>query len=143
MKAITIHQPWASLIAIGAKHYETRSWATKYRGPITIHASKKEALLTMWRLPKETTEAVFETFKNNADLNFSFLNRGCVLLVADLTNVYKTEELNPSKLERMFGDWTPGRYAWELQNVRVLPSPVLAKGKQGLWNWNEEETACH
>lgn len=37
MKAITILQPWASLIACGKKQIETRSWATKYRGPIAIH----------------------------------------------------------------------------------------------------------
>jgi len=40
MKAITIYQPWASLIAAGAKKYETRSWHTGYRGPIAIHAGK-------------------------------------------------------------------------------------------------------
>lgn len=39
MKAITIWQPWASLIACGVKQYETRSWPTKYRGPIAIHAA--------------------------------------------------------------------------------------------------------
>ncbi|WP_331281011.1 ASCH domain-containing protein [Brevibacillus thermoruber] len=41
MKAITIHQPWATLIALGEKRFETRSWATKYRGPLAIHAGKK------------------------------------------------------------------------------------------------------
>lgn len=41
MKAITIIQPWATLIAIGAKRFETRSWATTHRGPIAIHAGKK------------------------------------------------------------------------------------------------------
>lgn len=40
MKAITIRQPWASLIALGEKKIETRSWQTKYRGPILIHAGK-------------------------------------------------------------------------------------------------------
>jgi len=42
MKAITLWQPWASLIACGAKKYETRSWYTNYRGKIAIHASKKK-----------------------------------------------------------------------------------------------------
>lgn len=42
MKAITIWQPWASLIACGAKKYETRGWPTKYRGPIAIHAAAKD-----------------------------------------------------------------------------------------------------
>lgn len=38
MKALTIRQPWASLIAAGVKTIETRSWSTKYRGPLAIHA---------------------------------------------------------------------------------------------------------
>lgn len=38
MKILTLTQPWASLVALGAKHIETRSWSTSYRGPIAIHA---------------------------------------------------------------------------------------------------------
>ncbi len=41
MKALSLHQPWASLIAEGMKTIETRPWATKYRGPLAIHAVKK------------------------------------------------------------------------------------------------------
>lgn len=41
MKAITLHQPWASLIAVGAKRIETRSWSTRYRGPLAIHAGMR------------------------------------------------------------------------------------------------------
>lgn len=40
MKAITLTQPWATLMAIGAKRIETRSWATSYRGELAIHAGK-------------------------------------------------------------------------------------------------------
>ena len=39
-KALTIAQPWATLVAIGAKQIETRSWQTNYRGDIAIHAGK-------------------------------------------------------------------------------------------------------
>lgn len=42
MKAISLWQPWATLIATGAKQIETRSWATSYRGPIAIHAAKRK-----------------------------------------------------------------------------------------------------
>lgn len=38
MRALTLHQPWASLVALGVKTIETRSWSTKYRGPLAIHA---------------------------------------------------------------------------------------------------------
>ena len=37
------------------------------------------------------------------------------------------------------GDWTPGRYAWELRNIKLLPEPIPAKGQQGLWNWEPPE----
>ena len=40
MKALTLTQPWASLVAIGAKRIETRSWSTPYRGLLAIHAAK-------------------------------------------------------------------------------------------------------
>ena len=47
----------------------------------------------------------------------------------------------PTEQEMAFGDWRPGRYAWELQNVKLLPEPVPVKGKQGLWNWEPGEEA--
>ena len=40
MKAITIKQPFASLIAAGLKEYEFRTWKTNYRGELLIHAGK-------------------------------------------------------------------------------------------------------
>jgi hypothetical protein len=47
MKALTIRQPWASLVATGVKTIETRSWSTKYRGPLAIHAGKVGAAFQM------------------------------------------------------------------------------------------------
>jgi hypothetical protein len=44
---------------------------------------------------------------------------------------------NQTKQERLFGDWSQGRYAWELANVKMLDKPIPAKGKQGLWNCDE------
>lgn len=41
MKALTLWQPWASLIALGVKTIETRGWSTNYRGPLAIHAAKR------------------------------------------------------------------------------------------------------
>jgi hypothetical protein len=40
MKCISLIQPWASLVLLGEKRYETRNWSTAYRGPLLIHASK-------------------------------------------------------------------------------------------------------
>ena len=41
-RAISLHQPWASLVALGIKRYETRSWSTKFRGKLLICSAKKE-----------------------------------------------------------------------------------------------------
>lgn len=53
MKAITLYQPWATLVAIGEKRIETRSWSTKYRGPLAIHVSKNKKIddLMCWKEP--------------------------------------------------------------------------------------------
>ena len=48
MKMLTLHQPWASLIAVGVKTIETRSWSTPYRGPLAIHAGKARPPTTQW-----------------------------------------------------------------------------------------------
>ena len=52
MKAVTLYQPYASLVAIGAKKFETRSWKTSYRGPLAIHAGVSEKYLDLgWQEP--------------------------------------------------------------------------------------------
>ena len=57
MKVLTIKQPWATLIMQGYKRFEFRSWQTKYRGDLLIHAGKgidKEAIKRLEKyLPKE------------------------------------------------------------------------------------------
>lgn len=55
MKALSLHQPWASAIALGLKHLETRSWATSYRGPLAIHAARRcnGAILDCWDMLSE------------------------------------------------------------------------------------------
>ena len=147
MKAITIHQPWASLIAHGYKRFETRSWRTHYRGPIAIHAGKridhKAALMVAWNYPEIWRE-------------ISPLPTGCIIAVAELVECWEvrlyesdwsfylhegvgggTKSLPTT--EEAFGWYEQGRYAWELANVRLIPEPIPEKGKQGLWNWEPKE----
>jgi hypothetical protein len=148
MKAITIWQPWASLIACEAKKYETRSWATQYRGVIAIHAAAKR--------PSSIWEAIgCIVDKVRAALGIidpDDLPRGCIIATAELVGCWKMHRnsidgsrfiideagraitIYPPELE--FGDWTTGRYAWELANVKMLPEPIPVKGMQRLWNWD-------
>ncbi len=164
MKAITLWQPWASLMATGAKRFETRSWSTSFRGLVAIHAAKK-SFDTNPYLDRE-----LHPFASALDLpdiySFDSLPTGCIIATAELVNCWRivyhpgtnvdiarhipigaesmttdkhapdfADYFVPTELEMLFGDWTPGRYAWEFTNMTILPQPIPAKGAQGLWNW--------
>ena len=140
MKAITILQPWASLIACSAKKIETRGWATKYRGPIAIHAGKKDPCKKPWEGMGEFENAV-DSVLNKNNLEWRLLPLGSVIAVADLVDCveigHEAELVNGIIVtgnELAFGDYTLGRYAWLLENVRPI-TPLPARGQQGLWNW--------
>ncbi len=159
MKAITIWQPWASLIACGNKKYETRSWATKYRGPIAIHAGKFGFGPYDCELPIGFTDtAVNVLWPGTADPctitdNWNELPKGKIIATAELVDCHRIRidkkthriillgsdgmqsSIPLTSHELLFGDWTPGRYAWELTNVSMIDKFISVKGKQGLWNW--------
>lgn len=153
MKAITLIQPWATLVAIGAKRIETRSWKTNYRGPLAIHAGKnfpneaRGITIGTYPIAKALHDAGFGKLK---DLPLGAVVATCELI--DCVKVYRVvrQEIStthgvhfapmikvpPDEPELSFGDYTPGRYAWILANVKALPEPIPAKGAQGFWEWN-------
>lgn len=135
MKAVSIWQPFPTLIIIGAKEYETRSWYTSYRGPIALHAAKKPIKEVMRMISPETQhlmrETIFETRLEDLPL-------GAIVATAELVACHKitpTFVRQLSSYEIEFGDFSFGRYAWELQNVRALSEPIPAVGHQGFWDW--------
>lgn len=152
MKAITIWQPWASLLACGGKLFETRSWATSYRGPIAIHAAKKDVFDALRQIPVPVSTEM----KKLIGTEWNDLPTGAVIATANLIGCHKIDKIQKIRWalletvcwdsnrpgawidvtdrEVSFGDWTPGRYAWEFSDMKVIP-PVEAKGKQGLWDW--------
>ncbi len=145
MKAITILQPWASLIALGEKRFETRSWPTKHRGSLAIHAGKKVDRAACKMEPIKSTLAKHGYTADN-------LPTGAVVAVAELNECFqgywdvlggvvllesekRKTHFNTSDNEFHFGWYGRGRFAWELINVRRLSEPIPAKGMQRLWNW--------
>jgi len=133
LTAITLIQPWASLIAAGQKVYETRDWPTSYRGPIAIHAGRK---------PKGKQE-----LRDHDKVIASFddlLTEDCpyssVIAIAQITDcILMTEEFisQQTETELRCGNWQVGRYAFKLENVRAI-APIQAAGKQGLWKWSSD-----
>lgn len=131
MRVISIRQPWATLVALGAKRRETRSWPTRYRGQIAIHASagmptrSKEAC-SLPLVKDILTRAGYKSWRD--------LPRGVILAVGTITDVQEISPANtPPSPEFDFGDYTPGRFQWFLSDVRLLANPIPAKGSLGLW----------
>jgi hypothetical protein len=138
MKALTIQQPFATLIAIGAKRIETRSWSTNHRGPIAIHCSSNfpkgyEHLCLDGPFIKALTAGKV----SNGDLHDQ---RGKIVATANLCAVERVGNFNvPGGQEFEFGNFEHGRYMWYLKDVKRLAAPVAMKGTQGLWEFQESE----
>jgi hypothetical protein len=136
MKALTLWEPWATAIALGFKHYETRSWAAPHRYlgcNLAIHASKKHD-----RHLRQFTDNLVARFPELAAIHYDELPFGCVVVAVRLVNCHRTETIRDSltDLELALGDYGDRRFAWELEIVKLPESPIPATGKQGLWEWH-------
>ena len=134
MKAITLTQPWASLVAIGAKCNETRGWKTSHRGPLAIHAAKG------W--PKAAREfSRSGLVKNLLGDNYEF-PRGVVVATCNLVDILPVEVFSQESLlempqlsaqECLLGDYGQNRYAWLLEDIEALKEPISARGALSIW----------
>jgi hypothetical protein len=139
MKAISLIQPWASLIVMGVKKFETRSWKTEYRGNLLIHASSK--LPTDFQKDKFTEGSYFKDYIADMEL----LPYGAVIGKVNLVGIYGTEDLiSPQALfkdvlisehEKAFGDYSQGRYAWALEEALLFKTPIPYRGALGIWEF--------
>lgn len=137
MKLLSLWEPWATLMAVGAKRIETRGWKTWYRGWLAIHASKGG--LAKSQLRECLSDSIFTEALRSVELK-----PGHIVAVVKLVEVAPTEkterlmgvfeyykELDTAR-ERTFGDYQPGRFGWVTEDHFRLPSPIPYKASQGL-----------
>lgn len=157
MKVLTIQQPYASLClntdkeGKAHKRIETRSWATKYRGELLIHASVGK---NYKKIPAH------DHFWNGYHNIFAFENMppieelpfGAIIGKVTLVDVYPVADLlsggigtskgeswklfEPDSYEFAFGDYSEGRFGWLLSEPELFDTPIPAKGQLGLWNFD-------
>lgn len=150
MKALTVIQPWGTLLVTGKKRLETRTWKTNYRGAILIHAgmARYNYILDVCK-GQEERQIYFRNAGIGSDDDLRKLPFGAILGKAELVNCVRIDETLAELIreqhpdEYVFGDFTPGRYAWVMENSVVFDSPIPACGKQGLWNWEESSRIKH
>ncbi len=125
MKALSIKQPWASLIAHGIKDIENRTWATKYRGTIYIHASSKPSFnnLTLNLTHDQIDQIILGDFVNKNLVGDGYREcRNCG--------------------QEWWTDIAYGKpiYNWLLANPVLFDEPILnVKGKLSLWDFDGKE----
>lgn len=168
MKALSLWQPWATLVAIGVKQTETRpgSFAFKHRGELAVHAAKhwtrdlrdmclmlesfRRALtpLALKHWPDIPGDRALEGRKALEQyLRFAGgpkgLPLGCVVARTHLNGVCATEKILKTlpDSEMPFGDYTPGRKAIDLGPTVALAEPIRYAGRQGLFTIDEETAA--
>ena len=161
MKVLSILQPWASLVVHGHKRIETRSWNTKYRGELLIHASAKA-------LKYDNEKGINEMcFNGMCELDGFIQNykelcpRGAIIGKVNLDAILKTENIDVSEdvfqqsmlinsdkakvnsncatisfQEYVFGDYSDGRFGWILSDPVLFKEPIPCKGQLGIWNFD-------
>jgi len=139
MRAISLWQPWASLWMLNVKAFETRHWATGYRGPLAIHAAQRVCR----DIDEDLTAIVVDQFGSRW---YHALPRGAILGRARLVNCHPTEYVRFSSMtaalhgvvlvsekERTQGNFEVGRFAWEIADRVPLEQPAPWKGHQGFF----------
>lgn len=125
MKALTIKQPWASLIVNEYKKYEFRSWKTNYRGKVLIHAG----------LSKEN-----DIINKVQSYNLEYIN-GAIIGEADIVDCIPVDKEFDQNLKQIdsivYGNDHVGNYAWKLENIKKYDKPIYVKGKLGLWYYEK------
>lgn len=144
MKAISLWQPWATLMAIGTKKIETRPWGTSYRGPLAIHAAKKwDAELLGICTEPYFEEVLMQEFRctTRRHLEVELPTRlpfGAFVAVVDLHDCVGIEDctIPDDPHEYAFGDYTrdAGRFALKTRDRVRLPRPIPYRGAQRLFN---------
>ncbi|MCH9649538.1 MAG: ASCH domain-containing protein [Deltaproteobacteria bacterium] len=134
--AISLWEPWASLMALGAKKVETRSWRTRYRGPLLICASRRRRVGELKKLLLDPTfQRSLAPLTPGRTVEVDDLAFGKAVALVDVYDCNTAEcllECGLAPLDHWFGDYSSGRFGWSTCGVRrLIPFPV--RGRQGLF----------
>lgn len=129
MKALTICQPYAEMIARGDKRVENRTWFTSHRGPLYIHAGKSRE----W-LDGDTDDELAEEFGRQIEF-------GAIVATCRLVDCLHIDKIEAGQYDARFPwlrthEHTNGEWCWVLDEIQRLPQPIVINGKQGLWEYN-------
>ena len=136
--ALSLTQPWALLVVLGLKQWETRSWSTKFRGRVYIHAAKN---FPGWAKDYFNVHIDFRNALNPLGYTSpTQLPLGAIIGRVEIVRVEQTYKVRDglSRIELVFGDYSPGRFAFLMQNPVHFKTYIPAIGKLGFWKIPDE-----
>lgn len=135
MKAITLYQPYASLVAYGLKSIETREHA-RFRSlagaTIAIHAGKRRVYVSAFRLERGYRP---DSGRLQAAWEQSFAVRGAIVAIAHIRAARWLQARDSQAALYPAG----GRFGLILDKIRRFCEPQPATGHQGIWTWEPPE----
>ena len=129
MKVLSLLEPWASLVKEKIKCIETRSWKTNYRGELYIHASKRKVS------KKDEKVNALVYLLENKEFKYGHIIAKCKLTDCIYMDDEYITDIQKNKIAYICGEYSVGRYAWILEDIEILETPLQAKGKLGIWNY--------
>lgn len=146
MKALSIKQPWASLIALGIKDIENRTWKTNFRGRIYIHASAKKAGELPYIL--DDTQGDFFYYNEPEGLKEHSLITSAIIGEVDIIDCVinhesiwaEKSEFSPYQENGVPHEGMKPIYNWVLANAVLYDKPILnIKGKLSFWDFEPHQ----
>lgn len=118
------------MIALQEKKIETRSWSTNYRGSIAIHAGKKIDTQVF-------EQPLYIEIFNNYGITPQNIIVSSIIATCNIVDVIATEDLINciTKKEQKFGNYSPNRFGWILNDIKPIEPITDVKGMLGLWNY--------
>ena len=134
MKAVTISQPYASIIASGEKWIENRTWPTSYRGAIAIHAGKGTQYLDKDELKEYPSGCVIAVGKLVACIDLTKIE--CMGHLPEYQDERIPGTKNITWAKALEHEHCEGPWCWILEDVRAVEH-VPVRGAQGLWEYEK------
>lgn len=139
MLALTLTEPWATLMALQEKCIETRSWKLPARivgKEVAIHAAKA---YPRWAAQLTEQEPFCSSLRSGGNVFLPNLTRGKILCVVRFIDCRWTSSIRNQIFEKelLFGDYSDGRFAFLTEFVRKLEVPIPATGHLGFWEWKQ------
>lgn len=131
MRAISLHQPFASAISLGLKSIETRSWPTSYRGPLWICAAARR----MGNFERELIlDWMYQGLIDRTQMDeLSQAPLGVAVATCHLIGCKSVESVGRLQAQEPFGDFSPGRFVWLFDRVNPIKKPFPVRGRQGIF----------